>query len=73
MSDFCKEIGVCDLIRARRVERHPPTLLICAAPGRLPNVEGVGPTLFSAYRPIDQPKQGWGYANFAEFLFHALG
>jgi hypothetical protein len=33
---------------------HPPTLLICAALGRLPNVEGVGPTLFSAYRPNER-------------------
>jgi hypothetical protein len=30
---------------------HPPKLLICAALGRLPNVEGARPTLFSAYRP----------------------
>jgi hypothetical protein len=29
---------------------YPPTLLICAALGRLPNVEGARPTLFSAYR-----------------------
>jgi hypothetical protein len=30
---------------------HPPTLLIRAALGRLPNVEGVRPTRSSAYRP----------------------
>ena len=27
---------------------HPPTLLICPPLGRLPNVEGARPTLFSA-------------------------
>jgi hypothetical protein len=31
---------------------HPPALLICAALGRLPNVEGVRPTRSSAYRLI---------------------
>jgi hypothetical protein len=44
--------GACDLIRAVRVEKHPPALLICAALGRLPNVEGVLPTRFSAHIPI---------------------
>jgi hypothetical protein len=43
--------GASDLIHARRVEKHPPTLLICAALGRLPNVEGVRPTRFSDSRP----------------------
>ncbi len=46
--------GACDLIRAVRVEKHPPALLICAALGRLPNVEGVRPTLFGAYRPDER-------------------
>ena len=37
------------VIRARRVEVHPPTLVICSPLGRLPNnVEGARPTLFSA-------------------------
>ena len=36
------------VIGARRVEVHPPTLLICSPLGRLPNkVEGARPTLFS--------------------------
>ena len=34
------------VIRARRVEVHPPTLLICSPLGRLANVEGARPTLF---------------------------
>src|SRR5829696_5372589 len=53
MSDLCTQ-RARDLIRARRVEIHPPTLLICPALGRLPNVEGARPTLFSAYRPNER-------------------
>ena len=36
------------VIRARRVEVHPPKLLICSPLGRLANVEGARPTLFRA-------------------------
>jgi hypothetical protein len=36
------------VIRARRVEVHAPTLLICLPLGRLTNVEGARPTLFCA-------------------------
>jgi hypothetical protein len=35
---------------------HPPTLLTCAALGRLPNVEGARPTLFSAYKPYSRAR-----------------
>jgi hypothetical protein len=56
MCDICPESGACDLIRSRKVEMHPPTLLICAALGRLPNVEGARPTLFSAYKPYSRAR-----------------
>jgi hypothetical protein len=35
---------------------HPPTLLICAALGRLPNVEGARPTLFRAYKTYSRAR-----------------
>ena len=43
-----KERGARGSVRARRVAVHPPTLLICSPLGRLPNVEGARPILFSA-------------------------
>jgi hypothetical protein len=60
MSDFCTQWGASDLIPARRVERYPPTVLICPALSWLATVEGVRPTLFSYYRPAYRPNERAG-------------
>jgi hypothetical protein len=44
---------------------HPPALLICAALGRLPNVEGVRPTRSSAYRLISAAGASYGIPALA--------